>query len=173
MKIKKDIILRRIGSEYIIIVPNKNTVDLTEVYTLNETSAWIWEQFKDKEFTIEHIVDVVEQYYEVDRDKAMSDVQVFVNILLNALEGSPTDSPVTMIFDTALKRVSIMNEVIPDMKVDAEKLFEPFYTTKAHGSGLGMAISRKIMEIHGFYIFIEQISPFTVVLDFNDNRNEQ
>ena len=81
MKIKKNIILRRIGSEYIIIAPNKNTVDFTEVYTLNETSAWIWEQFKDKAFTIEQIVDIVEQHYEVDRDKAMCDVQVFVDIL--------------------------------------------------------------------------------------------
>ena len=81
MYIKKGVILRRIGSEYIIIVPNKNIVDLTEVYTLNEMSAWIWEQFRDKEFTIEHIVDIVEQQYEVDRDKAMSDVQTFVDIL--------------------------------------------------------------------------------------------
>ena len=81
MKIKKDLILRRIGSEYILIVPDKNTVDMTEVYTLNETSAWIWEHFKNKEFTIEHIVDLVQQHYEVNREKAMNDVQSFVNIL--------------------------------------------------------------------------------------------
>ena len=81
MQIKKDIILRRIGSEYIIIAPNKHTVDLTEVYTLNEMSVWIWEQFKDKDFTIEQIVEIVEQHYEVDRDKAMSDVHAFVDML--------------------------------------------------------------------------------------------
>lgn len=81
MKIKNDLILRRIGSEYILIVPDKNTVDMTEVYTLNETSAWIWEHFKNKEFTIEHIVDLVQQHYEVNREKAMNDVQSFVNIL--------------------------------------------------------------------------------------------
>jgi hypothetical protein len=81
MKIKNDLILRRIGSEYVIIVPDKNTVDLTEVYTLNETSAWIWEQFKDRDFTVEQIVDRVEEHYEVAREKAMHDVLHFVNIL--------------------------------------------------------------------------------------------
>ena len=82
MKIKKNLILRRIGKEYIIIVPDKDTVDLTEVYTLNETSAWIWEQFKNKDFSIEDIVGLVQQQYEVDQEIAMNDVQVFLNILI-------------------------------------------------------------------------------------------
>ena len=81
MKIKENLVLRRIGSEYVIIVPGKESVDLTEVYTLNETSAWIWEQFKNKEFAIDEIVDLVLQQYEVDRERAMNDVQTFVDIL--------------------------------------------------------------------------------------------
>ena len=81
MKIKENLVLRRIGSEYIIIVPDQDSVDLTEVYTLNETSAQIWEKFKNKDFTIESIVDFVQMHYEVERDRAEKDVQAFVDML--------------------------------------------------------------------------------------------
>jgi signal transduction histidine kinase len=30
-----------------------------------------------------------------------------------------------------------------------EKVFEPFYTTRAHGTGLGLNIAKRIIEAHG------------------------
>ena len=82
MKIKENLILRRIGSEYVIIVPGKDLVDLTKVYTLNQTSAWIWEQLKDEDFTVERIVELVMHNYDVDKEVAMNDVQAFLDILI-------------------------------------------------------------------------------------------
>ena len=71
----------KIGSKNIVIVPDKHIVDLTEVCILNETSAWIWERVHDMDFTIEYIVDIVQEHYEVSREKAMTDIQAFVHLL--------------------------------------------------------------------------------------------
>ena len=80
MRIKENLVLRRIGSEYIIIVPDKDSVDLTEVYSLNETSAWIWEQLQGIDFTIETIVELVQERYDVDQETAMNDVRTMIDV---------------------------------------------------------------------------------------------
>ncbi len=36
-----------------------------------------------------------------------------------------------------------------------ERIFHPFYTTKAHGIGLGLAITRRLVEDHGGYMCVE------------------
>ena len=48
MRVKKGLVLRHIGEEHVIVVPNRGTVDMTSVYRLNEVAAWLWKQFEDK-----------------------------------------------------------------------------------------------------------------------------
>jgi signal transduction histidine kinase len=38
---------------------------------------------------------------------------------------------------------------------DTTNLFVPFFTTKANGSGIGLALSRQIVDAHGGFLSIE------------------
>lgn len=93
-------------------------------------------------------------------------LQVFVNLMLNALEASPSGSAVEITIDEQLKQLTMANEVAGEGGLERDKLFEPFYTTKTHGSGLGLAIAKKIIDIHGYSIEVASGSPFTIVIRF-------
>jgi C4-dicarboxylate-specific signal transduction histidine kinase len=81
--------------------------------------------------------------------------QVILNLILNAMdamsEPAPTESKVFLISQqNAQKEIVIRVEdcgigLRPDI---SEKIFDPFFTTKAQGIGIGLSISRSIVESH-------------------------
>jgi two-component system sporulation sensor kinase A len=85
-----------------------------------------------------------------DREKMR---QVFANILDNAIdaldpvsEGRRIDLYVENGGRQATVRVRDNGAGVPADKID--RIFNPFFTTKEKGTGLGMAISKKIVEAH-------------------------
>jgi signal transduction histidine kinase len=77
--------------------------------------------------------------------------KLFLNLIINAVEASEPGSCVeirTHLEGTQEVRIDIADH---GSGMDAEtqrRLFEPFYTTKEKGTGLGMAIAKQIAELH-------------------------
>jgi signal transduction histidine kinase len=83
--------------------------------------------------------------------------RVFFNLLRNALEASPPDALVTVKTRRAPHGVEIAvidrgPGVPPEIR---EQIFNPFFTTKPGGVGLGLAISAKIVSDHGGAITVD------------------
>ena len=81
--------------------------------------------------------------------------QVFVNLLKNATEALLTqdcDRKITIrsTIDTEERiQIEITNNGSAIPAEVAENIFTPFFTTKTDGSGIGLAVSRQIIRLHG------------------------
>ncbi len=89
--------------------------------------------------------------------------QVILNLVLNASEamqgqgGEPYDLVVATARDDAGRVVLSVRDVGPGVDPnEVEKLFEAFHTTKAGGMGIGLSISRSIIEAHRGRLWVEQ-----------------
>jgi signal transduction histidine kinase len=87
--------------------------------------------------------------------------QVLFNLLRNALESVSTryDIAPADAVDVAIKTDADNVTVIVSDRgagiVEPDKLFQPFYTTKSGGMGLGLAICRTVIESHGGRLWAE------------------
>jgi two-component system, NtrC family, nitrogen regulation sensor histidine kinase NtrY len=76
--------------------------------------------------------------------------QVLINLLNNALEAC-ADDPAQILVTVRIDRVSVQLEIADNGSgiANLENLFVPFFTTKPGGSGIGLALSRQIIDNHG------------------------
>ena len=87
--------------------------------------------------------------------------QVFANVMKNALEATErrTDGRVTVALYRrgATAVVEVTDNGVGMASEHRDKVFLPFFTTKPTGTGLGMAIVKKIMDLHGGEIEVDSV----------------
>jgi len=97
--------------------------------------------------------------------------QVIINIAHNALEAMRTEPGEHALFITSHSdehslHISI-RDTGPGVPVESvEAIFNAFYTTKSSGMGMGLSISRTIIESHGGRLWAERVYPHGMKLTF-------
>jgi two-component system, NtrC family, sensor kinase len=110
--------------------------------------------------------------------------QVFLNLLLNAAEATPENGSINVRTRAVLQsngkafaEVEIQDTGYGISPEYLEDIFSPFFTTKNNGIGLGLSISRQIVEEHKGWIRVDsrvdQGTSFFVLLPVNQGESDQ
>ena len=109
--------------------------------------------------------------------------QVLINLILNAIEAMrlSAEQPRKLVIRSAKNSDGVLVQVQdsgPGIEPErAKRIFEPFFTTKTEGIGMGLAISRSIIESHGGQLsllsaFQGALFQFILPIDSPINRND-
>jgi C4-dicarboxylate-specific signal transduction histidine kinase len=99
--------------------------------------------------------------------------QVLLNLVTNAIEAmkSVEDRPRELRIQSATEsdavQVSVHDTGVGLDQEDVERIFRPFFTTKREGIGMGLAISRSIIEAHGGRLWAAARSLHGAVFQFS------
>lgn len=108
---------------------------------------------------------VIRTFFEDDIPSIMADgdmlYQAFLNLLINGMQAMPAGGTIDVTIETGDGALWIYIEDEGDGVSAAvmEKLWDPFFTTKEKGTGLGLGIVKKIIEAHDGLIRIDNRLP--------------
>jgi signal transduction histidine kinase/HAMP domain-containing protein len=78
--------------------------------------------------------------------------RAFMNILVNACEAMPDGGALTVTSEreeeAGFARVTVTDTGIGIAPEDLERVFTMYYTTRTHGTGIGLALAQRIVEVH-------------------------
>ena len=99
--------------------------------------------------------------------------QVILNLMINAIEAmsASTDGPRELSIESVVDGSQAVRIVVRDSGPglnpgSLDRLFQAFYTTKPRGMGMGLAISRSIVEAHGGRLWATANVPQGAVFQF-------
>jgi len=111
-----------------------------------------------KKTSVDFHYECTSEYLTIQADVELIE-QVLINLLKNAIEAlSETGQPKLSLvgsYDENTVKIEITDNGPGIIKEALEHIFVPFYTTKRTGSGIGLSLSRQIMQMHNGSITVE------------------
>jgi two-component system, NtrC family, nitrogen regulation sensor histidine kinase NtrY len=107
---------------------------------------------------IAFLIHTESEYLSIQADEEMIE-QVLINLVKNAREALLDQEDGEILMAARLENNTILIEVTDNgpgiIKEAMEKIFIPFFTTKKTGSGIGLSLSRQIMQMHNGSLSVE------------------
>ena len=96
--------------------------------------------------------------------------QVLLNLVMNAVEAMNEAQPRTLSLESRIDEsgnvLVAVRDSGPGFDSEVDSLFTPFFTTKGNGMGMGLPISRSLIESHGGRLWATANSPRGAVFSF-------
>ncbi|AEE90518.1 Histidine kinase [Tepidanaerobacter acetatoxydans Re1] len=123
--------------------------------TIEEVVAFFQYGFKLKDITCKCDLSSDELVIMVDKEQL---IQILINLIQNSIEAMKTGANLSIkayAKDKTTCIVEIKDEGIGIRQDDIDKIFNPFFSTKENGTGLGLYITKKIINNYGGSIYLE------------------
>jgi len=161
-------IVRRIRSQFEKDAPNRELVDVNEI--IQETVALL--SGEAVRYNISTRMELAADLPQIAGDRVQLQ-QVTMNLIVNGIEAmKDVDGKREIIIKSQQGEreqilVSFCDSGIGFPPQLAEQIFDPFYTTKPHGTGMGLRISRSIIESHDGRMWAESAAGCGATFHFN------
>src|SRR5262249_45516539 len=146
---------------------DKNELDLNEL--IQEVLALTDRELSENRVLLER--ELTEALPPVLGDRVQLQ-QVLLNLIMNGIEAmtAVTNRPRLLRVQSRIDEPGNVLVAVSDsgtgLGLDADRVFNPFFTTKANGMGLGLSISRSLIEVHGGRLWAMSNSPHGTVFYF-------
>ena len=141
-------IIDRLRSLYKKAPPQRELVDVNEI--ISEMVVML--RGEANRYAVSQRTDLAAGIPKITADRVQLQ-QVLMNLMLNAIEAM-RETGGSVLVETRLNESGLLQISVHDTgpglpAAKEDQIFEPFFTTKPQGSGMGLAISRSIIESHG------------------------
>ena len=160
-------VIKRVRALFKKEAPTKTWIDVNEV--IHELTTFLHDEATRRRISIH--TDLVPGLPKVNADRVQLQ-QVVLNLIMNGMDAVadiPDDRKEIRISARAEGTDVIVQVEDSGAGLDvetAERIFSPFYTTKAHGTGLGLSLSRSIIEAHDGRLWASPRLPGGAVFQF-------